>query len=394
MTGFYYKRPELTQEIVKKLLGEEFLSPGMNGLFLAAPRRTGKSSLLKRELTPSLTAKNIEVIYTDLWSNTKEDPGKLITESIVQSFAKYSNIIARAAKKTGIEKASFAGITINPQTIGQVHGATLPAALQALINTCNKSVALIIDEAQQALTTSSGENVMFALKSARDQINLEPDVKHKLMLVMSGSDRDKLMRLLNNNAAPFFGSSVYTMPLLGPDFVEFIAQNIERNNPALQPVDTDSMWKAFQVLGNKPELFLTKIISELSPLQGNVAGFEKRVYTEAIMQQETDAKQWESLYLGLSALQQSLIWRLLEKRSTFKPYDADALQFYASKGSKRFSPAQVQTALETMRKQSPPLVWKSARGEYALEDISMLNWFLQAKQKNLWPPKTSEINLQ
>ena len=46
---------------------------------------------------------------------------------------------------------------------------------------------------------------MFALKSARDQMNMPGNAQ--LRLVMSGSDRDKLLRLVNTAAAPFFGAA-------------------------------------------------------------------------------------------------------------------------------------------------------------------------------------------
>ena len=69
-----------------------------------------------------------------------------------------------------------------------------------LIDHAGQSVALIIDEAQHALTSEAGEAGMTALKSARDQLN-KPG-KTRLMIVMSGSDRDKLLRLVNTRVRP------------------------------------------------------------------------------------------------------------------------------------------------------------------------------------------------
>jgi len=51
--------------------------------------------------------------------------------------------------------------------------------------------------AQHALTSRQGESAMAALKAARDTMNIGGVVQ--LMVVMSGSDRDKLLRLLNTN---------------------------------------------------------------------------------------------------------------------------------------------------------------------------------------------------
>jgi len=71
-------------------------------------------------------------------------------------------------------------------------------------------VALIIDEAQHSRTSEEGRTAMTALKSARDQLNRPGETQ--LLLVMSGSDRDKLLRLVKSNAAPFFGSAISRMP--------------------------------------------------------------------------------------------------------------------------------------------------------------------------------------
>ena len=94
---------------------------------------------------------------------------------------------------------------------------------------------MIIDEAQHALTSTEGENVMMALKSARDQLNRPGTVN--LMLVMSGSDRDKLLRLVNTNGAPFYGSQISRMPPLGQDFIDHVSRLITAQRPELAPVD-------------------------------------------------------------------------------------------------------------------------------------------------------------
>ena len=48
------------------------------------------------------------------------------------------------------------------------------------------------------------------------------------MLVMSGSDRDKLLRLVNTNGSPFYGSQIPRMPLLGQDFIDYVSRLCHR----------------------------------------------------------------------------------------------------------------------------------------------------------------------
>jgi hypothetical protein len=39
-----------------------------------------------------------------------------------------------------------------------------------------------------------------------------------------------------------------------------------------------------------------------------------------------------------------------------------------------------------LRERNPALVWKSARGEYAVDDAAMHRWFEQRVRDGRWPP--------
>lgn len=45
-----------------------------------------------------------------------------------------------------------------------------------------------------------------------------------------------------------------------------------------------------------------------------------------------------------------------------------------------------QRALESLRERNPALVWKSARGEYAVDDAAKHRWFEQRAREGRWPP--------
>ena len=82
-----------------------------------------------------------------------------------------------------------------------------------------------------------------------------------------------------------------------------------------------------------------------------------------------------------------LLWRLLEQGQRFRPYDAEALRFYADKTGHPVTPPKAQNALESLRQRTPALVWKSARSEYAVDDAAMHRWFAQRTQQSTWPPE-------
>lgn len=383
-----FPRTALAQELVAALQGKALLGDAHNGLFLAAPRRTGKSTFLQGDLRPALQATGVVVVYVDLWADARRDPGVLIAEAIARALEPHLGRVARSAKKAGLDKIKLGGLEVDTSKIGKVDGLTLTDALRLLHDSADKPVALIIDEAQHALTSEAGEAAMTALKSARDQLN-QPGVVN-LMLVMSGSDRDKLLRLVNTAAAPFYGSQIQRMPTLGSDFIAHIAALIEAQRPELKPVDQTRLQQAFEVFGWRPQFFMAALGQVLSPLAELTGRFEPALLAAAQQQQAQDQAQMESDFLGLKPSEQAVLWRMLAQGPRFRPYDAEALRFYRDKTGHPVSVAQAQKALEGLRQRMPALVWKSARGEYALEDAAMHRWYQTLTDAGQWPPNPAQ----
>jgi hypothetical protein len=378
----HYPRVQLAQDIAKALRGESSISDAPNGLFLAAPRRTGKSTFLQRDLKPELERLGVVVVYVDLWSDKKRDPALLIANAIGEVLGQHIGNVAKLATKAGLKEVKLAGVlTVDTSKIGKVDGLTLAQALAKLRDASGKPVALIIDEAQHALTSQDGEDAMTALKSARDQMNVNGI---NLMIVMSGSDRDKLMRLVNNNKAPFFGSNITTFKELGSDFIAHVAQLIETEYKSFAQLDRAALMAAFKAFGHRPQFFIAAIGQALSPL----TALEGVRFEDALLQAGKDkvASEMASDYIGLPAAEQVVLWRLLEQGQKFRPYDAAALAFYQEKLGKKLSPAQAQNALDGLRGRNPSMVWKSLRGEYAVDDAAMHHWYDGAVKDGAWPP--------
>lgn len=386
----HYARIQLAQDIAKALRGESSISDAPNGLFLAAPRRTGKSTFLQRDLKPEIERLGEVVVYVDLWSDKKRDPALLIAQAIGEVLGQHLGHVAKLANKAGLKEVKVAGVlTVDASKIGRVDGLTLAQALAKLRETSGKPVALIIDEAQHALTSQDGEDAMTALKSARDQMNVSGI---NLMIVMSGSDRDKLMRLVNNNKAPFFGSNITNFKELGQDFIAHVAQLIEAEYKSLAPLDQTTLMAAFKAFGNRPQFFIAAIGQALSPLTApEGVRFEDALLQAGKDKVASEEEQMASDYIGLPAAEQVVLWRLLEQGQKFRPYDAAALAFYEEKLGKKLSPAQAQNALDGLRGRNPSMVWKSLRGEYAVDDAAMHHWYDGAVKDGVWPPSGAVV---
>jgi hypothetical protein len=393
----YFPRLKLAQDTSDALQGKNLFGDAPNGLFLAAPRRTGKSTFLQRDLAPELQRRGIAVVYVDLWADQTRDPGSLISEAIGKGIQTHLGWVAKAAKSAHLDSISVAGaMKMDTSKIGKPDGATLTSALEMLADSAKKPVALIIDEAQHALTSVSGETAMAALKAARDTMNIPG--QERLLLVMSGSDRDKLLRLVNTNGAPFYGSTIQRLPDLGKDFVEFVVGLIESNLPQRKPIDSAKLFQSFVRFGARPQFFSAALADALSPLSASEERFEDQLLNAAGHRQIEDEAQMESEYLSLRPIEQAVIWRLLEQGHRFRPYDAEALKFYKAKLNLPGQPVvkvtaqMAQNAVEAIRQRTPALVWKSARGEYSLDDAMMHSWYLKRVAAGTWPPSGFEAD--
>lgn len=384
----HFPRTELAAQLSDALEGKNPFGDAPNGLFLAAPRRTGKSTFLQADLRPELERRRVTIVYVDFWANVLRDPGELLAEALGKAISPHLGVISRLATKSGLSKLTVRGLEFDIGKIGRPDGVSIPDALQALHTATGGPVGLILDEAQYALSSQEGEAAMMALKSARDQMNKPGEVR--LMLVLSGSDRDKLLRLVNSGAAPFFGSRITRMPTLGPDFIQHVASLVERQRPELAPIDHAALFEAFQAFGSRPQFFLDALERALSPFGDHIERPEVAVLEFAREHERTERAQMDADFLGLTPVERAVLWRILDQGSRFRPYDGESSKFYAKVVHRRVTKTQVQSALESLRNRTPPVVWKSARGEYALEDTAMHAWFKDRHETNAWPPEDDQ----
>ncbi|MES2037810.1 MAG: hypothetical protein V4495_08240, partial [Pseudomonadota bacterium] len=147
-TSFTFRRPELAQELCNRLQGKG-LSDARSGLFLAAPRRVGKSTFLREDLVPEISQRGWLPVYVDLWANKERDPALIITEAIKKHLADTIGIISKAAKAVGLSKVNVLGtLTIDISQPGLPDNVTLSDVIAELSHQVKKPIVLIVDEAQ------------------------------------------------------------------------------------------------------------------------------------------------------------------------------------------------------------------------------------------------------
>ena len=380
-----FKRKGLAEELVRALAGET-IADFSSGMFLAAPRRTGKSTFLKNDLIPECATRGWLPVYVDLWADQDANPADLISGAIGEALGEFESTAQKLAKRAGVDKISLLRTLSWDFTKPQLPaGTSLAKALDVLATVSEKMIVLIVDEAQHALNSPQGITTMFALKAARDQLNQGAD-GDKIRMVFTGSSRDKLANLVLKRDQPFYGASITPFPLLGRDYIESITDELNNRLAITNQFHADDVENAFQLVGNRPEM-LNKLVAEVSVGLGEASNLGELLRTGALNHQAGVWSDYESSYNDLNPIQQAVLVVLADRTVKNLPYapfteqtvqDVALLLESADTDTKASTP-NIQNALNALRERE--LVWKSNRGEYALEDSAMAAWLTRSPAK-------------
>ena len=369
-----FHRPKLANELADLILSGAALSPARSGLFLAAPRRTGKSTFLREDLMPALENRGAAVLYVDLWADKSLEPGQAIVSLVRAALASEDGTVLRMFRKAGLDKVSVGGLGFDVAKVGLGTGVTLSAALAALSDRLKAPIVLMIDEAQHAATTEGGNNALFALKAARDELN--SSAHFGLRIVATGSSRPKLALLRASKDQAFFRAAMRNFPPLDVGYVHWFIANAGLPSP-LDVVRTEA---AFERAAWRPEV-LVQALGDLADENGALPPAQRlddafAAAVDAAIEESDEAM--VKVVRALTPLQGAVLRVLATQGDDYSPYAAASMVAYTEQFARldadstvKVDTPNVQSALEAL--QSKSLVWRAAHGEYALEEQGLVD---------------------
>ena len=253
-----YLRPQLAQEMARQLLKPTILDLGLrSGLFLSGLRRTGKTTFLRNDLIPALERAGALVIYVDLWSDTHTSPTKLVHTAVRKTLEALqtpaSSLLAKLSVVKGVDLGAFGlKFGFKLENVGLEGGTTLAEALTAVVDQAQTDIVLIVDEVQHAITSDEGNQLLLALKAARDAINPRPGTAGHFVFIGTGSHRAMVSELTARRNQAFAGATSIPYPVLDDDYVKFLLGKLAQEH--LGPLPSVGVAaQAFKTLGSRPE---------------------------------------------------------------------------------------------------------------------------------------------
>jgi hypothetical protein len=367
-----FRRPELARQMAKQLLHPGVLDEALrSGLFFSGLRRTGKTTFLVHDLIPALEADGAIVIYVDLWSDTQASPASLVHVAIRKALADLqtpaSTLLAklRKVKKAKVEAMGLAfGFEVDK--LGEHGGPTLAQALTEVVDKAGTDVVLIVDEVQHAMSSEDGNQMLVALKSARDAINPRPGSVGHFIFVGTGSHRAMVNELITRRSQAFAGASSVDYPVLDASFVQYVLDRLNAESAGPWP-SLEVAVQAFRALGHRPEE-LVRALRQLRhlPAETNPDPSVTLPIIAATMRStaaEIDtARLWQ-----MGALAVAIFDRVAAAEGDARGlFSADAVASYALALGREVKVEEIQPVVNALL--SSNLIMRRAHGTYVVAD--------------------------
>ena len=376
-----FRRSVLAADLASRLIIPKPLDEGLrSGLFLSGQRRTGKTTFLMNDLIPAIEALGAIVIYVDLWTDVTANPAVLTHDAIKKTLKDLqtptSSLITRLRSIKGLDVGALGfkfGFKVDD--VGAPKGVTLAKALTEVVDQSEASVVLIMDEVQQAITTDDGNNMLLALKAARDAINTRPGAPGHFIFVGTGSHRALVGELTVRRNQAFAGATSNAYPVLGAEYVDYLRDRLSSDPAAVLPSRTATI-DGFHSLGHRPEE-LQKAFRQMPGLAPTHANVDD-LFNAVVRTLRSSAADIELTVLeGFGGLAEAIFDRITTSPGGKSLFSVHAAAAYGVAIGREVRVDEIQPVVKELV--AANLIMRKGHGEYLVTDPFVQEMWLERK---------------
>ncbi len=356
---WYFTRPKLAARLADRVFAHERVA-------LFGKRQTGKTTLLREEVMPEVTARRGLPIYVECWAD-KNDPLGSINYALQKALDTLLVDPTGIKRKlnTPVRKIGVAGASVefaDPPTrqIPQSKYLQVDALLSRILEETKKPVLLVFDEFQAVATGPDADAASAALRAALTQAS------KRVGVIFSGSSEVMLLESFSRSKAPLYGfANPEPYPLLGDDFVAHIARKYKAATSRELP-QVDAV-RVFDQLGHQPEPFLNAVANTMANARWRLDDGLNA------MLDPTVRNKWTINWFSLTDLQRVAIRVVFDGKA---PTSAETVRDAAQQlGQAQVSPSSMLRAVEALVAKGLVEAEITAQGKrYVVDDPVMRSW--------------------
>lgn len=343
-------------------------------LTLFAPRRTGKTEFLLKDLAPHAESEGHRVIYASFWQ-APLSPLAVLLHALELSLKRGTfndRMRATALALTPTLKLSAplpggqANAEIDLTAVRSKPASELLLYLDDLLERLSKKrkpTILMLDEVQELSRSPDNAPLVAALRTSLDKRS------NRLKAVFTGSSREGLQAMFSARQAPFFHfATPLDLPTLDEPFVDHLLKVFKQSTK--RKLDRDAMLSAHDRLHNNPYFFRslieTLILDSSLSVDEAVVRVKERIAVDL---------GYPKIWLSLNALQRATAF-VLAKGET-RPFSQQSrIALGKHLNGEVPTPAQVQTALRRLNKLGHADTYT---GNWALDDPEFAQWIKETQ---------------
>ena len=339
-------------------------------LTLFAPRRTGKTEFLIKDLGPHAEAEGHRAIYASFWQEPLA-PLAVLLHALETALRRGG--LGERLRRTGralspklqLSMPMVGKAEIDLSTLAGKPPSDLLLHLDDLLGRASTGVRptiLMLDEVQELARSRDNEVLVAALRTSLDK---RPD---QLRTVFTGSSREGLAAMFAARQAPFFHfATPIDLPPLDESFVDHILRTMA--DVAGRSPERRQMLDAFNALHGNPYYFRAVVEAMLlNP------GLDANAAVEDVRGRIAAELGYPQTWLSLTPLQRAVAETLLEHAKPFSRASRDAIA--ERLGDQAPPPSRVQAALRRLERLG--LVDRQ-NGGWAPADPEWADWVRRAE---------------